>query len=67
MMERPFVDKDGSATANAALMKATLALDRMQRHEANSAQHWRTTVALQSISIVLLAALIIVVGIGLFK
>ena len=31
---------DGSATANAALMKATLALDRMERHEAECGRRW---------------------------
>lgn len=28
------MNTDGSQTANAALLKATLALDRMERHEA---------------------------------
>lgn len=31
---------DGSQTANAALMKATLALDRMERHEAECGRRW---------------------------
>ncbi|MEX0300284.1 MAG: hypothetical protein AB3N28_14515 [Kordiimonas sp.] len=32
--------KDGSETANAALLKATLALDRMERHEAECGRRW---------------------------
>lgn len=32
--------KDGSQTANAALLKATLALDRMERHEAECGRRW---------------------------
>lgn len=31
---------DGSETANAALMRATLALDRMERHEAECGRRW---------------------------
>lgn len=31
---------EGSQTANAALLKATLALDRMERHEAECGRRW---------------------------
>lgn len=32
--------KDGSETANMALLRATLALDRMERHEAECGRRW---------------------------
>ena len=31
---------EGSQTANAALLKSTLALDRMERHEAECGRRW---------------------------
>ncbi|PCI59464.1 MAG: hypothetical protein COB37_11500 [Kordiimonadales bacterium] len=37
---------DGSQTANAALLKATLALDRMERHEAECSRRWGTVMKL---------------------
>jgi len=39
-------EDEGSQTANAALLKATLALDRMERHEAECGRRWGIVVKL---------------------
>jgi len=40
MMPGMALNGEGSQTANAALLKATLALDRMERHEAECGRRW---------------------------
>lgn len=37
---------EGSTTANAALLKATLALDRIERHEIECGKRWATAIKL---------------------
>ena len=37
---------EGSSTANAALLKATLAFDRIERHEEQCSKRWGTVIKL---------------------
>ncbi|MBL4838514.1 MAG: hypothetical protein JKY34_13145, partial [Kordiimonadaceae bacterium] len=49
---------EGSATANAALMKATLALDRMARHEAECGRRWGIVMKLMFVVLTKLGGLL---------
>lgn len=49
---------EGSQTANAALLKATLALDRMERHEAECGRRWGIVMRLMFLVLTQLLALI---------
>ena len=49
---------EGSQTANAALLKATLALDRMERHEAECGRRWGIVMKLMFLILTQLLALI---------
>ncbi len=50
--------KDGSDTANAALLKATLALDRMERHEAECGRRWGIVMKLMFVVLTKLGGLL---------
>ncbi len=50
---------DGSETANAALLKATLALDRIERHEEECRRRWGLVVKLMLLVLAKLGALLI--------
>ena len=51
--------KDGSETANAALLRATLALDRIERHEAECERRWGLVVKLLLVALTKLGALLL--------
>lgn len=51
--------QDGSETANAALLKATLALDRIERHEAECGRRWGLVVKLLLIALAQLGGLLV--------
>ncbi|MFC3051664.1 hypothetical protein [Kordiimonas pumila] len=48
---------DGSTTANAALMRATLALDRIERHEEECKRRWGLVVKLMLVALTKLGGL----------
>lgn len=50
---------DGSETANAALLKATLALDRIERHEEECGRRWGLVVKLLLIALAQLGGLLL--------
>jgi len=51
--------QDGSETANAALLKATLALDRIERHEAECGRRWALVVKLLLIALAQIGGLLV--------
>ena len=51
--------RDGSDTANAALVKATLALDRIERHEEECGRRWGLAIRLLLIALMKLGALLL--------
>jgi hypothetical protein len=51
--------QDGSDTANAALVKATLALDRIERHEEECGRRWGLAIRLLLIALMKLGALLL--------
>ncbi|WP_286828734.1 MULTISPECIES: hypothetical protein [Kordiimonas] len=55
---RPLM-QDGSETANAALLKATLALDRIERHEAECGRRWGLVVKLLLLALTQLGGLLV--------
>ncbi len=50
---------DGSETAQAALLKATLALDRIERHEEECGRRWGLVVRLLLLALAKLGALLV--------
>lgn len=50
---------EGSETANAALLKATLALDRIERHEAECGRRWGLVVKLLLLALTQLGGLLV--------
>ena len=50
---------DGSDTANAALVKATLALDRIERHEEECGRRWGLAIRLLLLALMKLGALLL--------
>ncbi|WP_417459221.1 hypothetical protein [Kordiimonas sp.] len=50
---------DGSETAQAALLKATLALDRIERHEEECGRRWGLVVRLLLLALTKLGALLV--------
>jgi hypothetical protein len=50
---------EGSETANAALLKATLALDRIERHEEECGRRWGLVVKLLLIALAQLGGLLL--------
>ncbi len=49
---------EGSETANMALLKATLALDRIERHEEECGRRWGVVVKLLMVALVQLCGLL---------
>lgn len=49
---------EGSEMANAALLKATLALDRIERHEAECGRRWGLVVKLLLVALVHLSGML---------
>ncbi|NVJ71368.1 MAG: hypothetical protein HWE08_13485 [Alphaproteobacteria bacterium] len=50
---------EGSETANAALLKATLALDRIERHEEECGRRWGLVVKLLLVALAQLGGLLV--------
>ncbi|WP_262689775.1 hypothetical protein [Kordiimonas aestuarii] len=50
---------EGSDTANAALVKATLALDRIERHEEECGRRWGLAIRLLLLALMKLGALLL--------
>lgn len=50
---------DGSETAHAALMRATLALDRIERHEEECGRRWGLAIKLLLLALAQLCALLV--------
>ncbi|MCJ9428702.1 hypothetical protein [Kordiimonas marina] len=55
----PLPEGDGSHTANAALLKATLALDRIERHEEECGRRWGLVIKLMLVAVAQLGGLLI--------